>query len=294
MDLSIVIPAIRPDRWVNVYESAKLSCTRYSFEIIFIGPYDPPDELKDNPQIKYIKDYGTSCRCAQIGVLDSTAPIFARMDDDGLFFPDGLDQAIDQYNSVDNKDMICLRYREGFDHGGATFELWYYFAKNAFHTQSMLDENPHKHSPEMLITLGPAFEKLHIPEHYLNAPVCLMSKDYFIEMGGYDCVFEHLAWGSHDFCYRLQRSGGVIHFSPIEVSNIDHYGGYGGDHTPVEHAVHQHDGPLLKQMQLKPDIVNRIKIDINNWNDSPEVWTRRFGTEVKGFSHPELLVKASE
>ncbi len=279
MDLSIVIPAIRPDRWVAVYESAKLSCAKHSFEIIFVGPYDPPDELKDNPQIKYIEDWGTSCRCVHIGVLVAEAPIFARMDDDAILFPDGLDQAIDMYNSVNNPiDMILLRYREGENFTGAVHDNSYYLAKTAYHTRAILAGQP----PKTILGIIP-FEELNIPDHFLNAPVFLMGKDHFIDMGGYDCRFEHMAWGSHDLCYRVQRNGGTIHLSSIEVANIDWFGNLGGDHAPVEEAVQKNDGPLLKEMQQDPNIVNRIKIDFNNWKDSPEVWSRRF-TEGKSQS----------
>ena len=71
-DLSIITPAISPERWVDFYNSAKISCTKYSFEIIFVGPYDPPDELKNNPQIKYIKDFGPPTMCNQMGVCIAT------------------------------------------------------------------------------------------------------------------------------------------------------------------------------------------------------------------------------
>ena len=271
VDLSMVIPGFRPHRWVEVYNTSLQSCTRYSFEIIFVGPYPPPDELKDNPQIKYIEDWGTSTRCAQIGILHASSDIFARLDDDAFFFPDGLNHAMDLYKTVGKKDMVALRYREGENFGGEFFPDKSYLAKTSYHTLEFIRTLKKKHRPNY------HFEQLNIPEHYLIAPLILMDKNYFIELGGFDCVFEHLAWANHDFCYRIQRDGGQIHLSPVEVSNINQICDVTHvERVPIETAVHTHDGPLLKEMQKDPNIVNRIRIDFDNWKQSPEVWARRF------------------
>ena len=60
-DLSIVIPGIRTPNWVNLYESTKKACKKYKWEIIFISPFDLPDELKDKDYVLLVKSLGV-CR----------------------------------------------------------------------------------------------------------------------------------------------------------------------------------------------------------------------------------------
>lgn len=272
LDLSIVIPGFRPHRWVETYNTISQSCTRYSFEIIFVGPYSPPDELKNNPQIKYIEDWGTPTRCLQIGVANASAALFTLGADDVIFFPDGLNQAMDLYKSVcGEKDIVALRWREGADFSGVYMDDIYYLAKTFYHTLALIKTLPPKHRPNY------HFEQLNIPDHYRLAQNPLMSVHYCKEIGGYDCVFEHLAWASHDFSYRVQRDGGKIHLSPAEVLNCSQiYDATHPERVPIETANTNHDGPLLKQMHKDPNIVNRIRIDFDNWKQSPEVWIRRF------------------
>ena len=273
MELSIVIPAIRPQRWVGVYEAMKKSCTKHSFEIIFIGPYDPPDELKDNPQIKCIKDWGGSPRCAQMGIPHATGRLFIRGDDDGHYFPDALDQCIGMYDGLNNpKDGIALRYREGKDFKGKPMDLEYWYARkhfpNAARLAKLRRKNPVKHKDRCTA------EELHLPHHFVVCMNVLTSTQLVLDIGGFDCGFEHLGFANHDFCYRLQRDGGTIHLSPVEAINVDFEAGK--DHTPIEQCHFEHDWPLLRDMYKDPNVVNRTKIDFDNWKESPEVWDRRF------------------
>ena len=46
-DLTIFIPGFRTPQWSGVYESAKAACKRYNWEMVFVGPFDLPEELKD-------------------------------------------------------------------------------------------------------------------------------------------------------------------------------------------------------------------------------------------------------
>ena len=269
IDLSIVIPSFRPHRWVEVYNSISQSCTRYSFEIIFVGPYPPPpDELKDNPQIKYIEDWGGPTRCTQIGAISASGRLIMIGLDDVIFFPYAIDESVQFYNTCNDRDFIVLRYREGFNFTGKIFDDSYYYAKTSYHTLEFVKTLKKKHRPDCY------FEQLNIPDHFRISTNPLLSVNRFIELGGFDCVFEHLAWANHDFCYRIQRDGGIAYLSPVEVFNADFV--VGGEHIPIETAVHEHDGPFFRQLQKDPNVVNRIRIDIDNWKQSPEVWARRF------------------
>ena len=273
IDLSIVIPAIRPHRWAGVYESIQKSCTRYSFEIIFVGPYPPPEELKDNPQIKYIEDWGGSSRSAQIGLGQASGRLLIRGDYDGHFFEGAIDQCIDLLDSKANKkDGVALRYREGRDFKGKPMAEGYWYARFHFPYRhellKLIVQNVKKHGGR------PHFESLHLGHDYVVCMNVLTDREYAVNLGGFDCSFEHLGFANHDFCYRIQRDGGIIHLSPVEAINVDFE--KGNDHRPIEKCHVQMDFPRFIKMYQDPDVVNRIKIDFDNWKQSPAVWTRRF------------------
>jgi hypothetical protein len=99
--------------------------------------------------------------------------------------------------------------------------------------------------------------------------------NYFRELGGFDCRWEHLNMNTHDLAFRAQRDGSKFHFSPNLVLTCDWNPGE-GDHIPVQHAYHMNDAPLFREVYMK-DQSERIHIDYYNWMKSDPVWKRRFG-----------------
>ncbi len=64
-EISIIMPAIRTDNWIKVYESIQNSTSR-NFELIIGSPYDLPAELRGYKNIKIVKDWGSPTRASQI------------------------------------------------------------------------------------------------------------------------------------------------------------------------------------------------------------------------------------
>jgi hypothetical protein len=252
-ELSMMIAGIRPHFWKNVYDTALLSCTRYPFEIVFIGPYDPPAELQNIDNVQYIKDFSSPTRASQIGAINCRGKLLAFPCDDGIFIPDGFNQAIDLYNSVcGHKDGIVCRYKEGAGMNAPSFPLAYWNAN--YHIGGV-----------------------YIGGDWKIAPQPMMSLEYFKEIGGIDCVtYEAMAMATHDLCYRLQRDGGVFHLSPIELQDCDNYGAHGVDHSPIYHAQTEHDSPMFFSTYSNPNVINRVKINFDNWKDAPDTWSRRW------------------
>jgi len=252
-DLSICLPAIRPDYWERLYASFEAACSRYSFELILIGPYDLPEPLKEKDNIKYIKSYATSVRCAQESVLSAEGRMMAIPCDDGIAFPDSLNQSIDLYNASGPKDVVVLRYRECKGMKGKPLPMEYWYARH-----------------------HPVLRSMNIPHEYKHAMQFLMSIEYYKEIGGYDCRFDHMAFAGHDLSYRIQRDGGILHLSPVEVMNADWFKGAYRDHGPIAASHEDHDLPLFREIQNSPKVGKRTKIDFDNWKDAPEVWARRW------------------
>ena len=256
-DISIIIPAFRTPYWPILYKSLENACKNYNWELVLISPFELPQELKDKDNILLIRDFGNVPRCVQIGVKESRSPLFFLTVDDCIFAKDSIDLAMEKYSKkCRKKDAMAMLYGEG---GNKMAESYWTVA-------------------------GPVGHPLRLPGVNMSwkiANQCLMSKEYFIELGGLDCEnFIYLDKPIHDFMFRLQRAGGKIHFSPKHVCIAAHFPNESGDHKPIHNACLK-DAPTFNRIYSTPDLYNnRIKLNFDNWKLSPALWKARFSKGV--------------
>ncbi len=249
-DLSVVIPSIRVNNLPPLYNSLVESLGNYTFELIIVGPFYPSSAFDNLVNFKFIKDFGSVARCAQMGLLLAEGEFFCTNSDDALFQPNALKECLDLIKSKTEKDGIILRYYEGVNRVGKLPEDWYW--------------HPRHHKDQQI----PG-----ILDEWLTAPVGLFNTQYAKSLGFLDTRFEQVNMNMHDFSFRLQKNGGKLYLSPSLVMACDWEPGYSGAHAPLEEAYHVNDGPLFKELYSKYD-PDRIKIDLNNWMNSPSVWRR--------------------
>lgn len=254
-DLSLCLAGIRPQFWENVFKSAADSCQRHSFELIIVSPFDLPEPLRRVQNIRHLKDYGPPTRASQLAVNLSEGRLISFPCDDGIFLSEGNDHAIELFDRINKrKDGIVMRYREAAGMKGETFPEEYWYARRHLNTK-----------------------ELHLDEHWKIACQPMISKDYFREIGGVDCLsFECMAYATHDLCYRIQRDGGVFHLSPKDVMNADNYGETGVDHAPVFFGQKENDEKNFFSMYRSKEVKKRVKVDFHNWENSSSVWARRW------------------
>lgn len=252
IDLSVFMPAIRVPNWLKMYESLLASCKKYSFELVLVGPFDLPEELKQYENIKIYKDFGSPSRCAQLASFKCDGKLIYHCVDDAIFLEDSIDLAMDfYYNNCFKKDVINMRFREGPNYSGQSMPKEYW---NAWHHESL--------------------RLAGIPNHFKISLHHLMNTEYFKDIGGYDCAFEYQNFNLHDLMFRIQNDGGRIYDSPTDVTTCDH-----GqlDHKEIEMAYHESDFPLFRKLYSDPNIlISRAKIDLNNWLQQSPLWHRRF------------------
>ena len=254
MDISVLIPSIRTPNWSIVLDTLKESCKRYSYEVVFIGPFDPPGGV-DLSKVTYIKSYRCPSAAAQQGAEHCKGELLYHCVDDAKFIPGAIDAATDLYKQVCGyKDTVNMRYTEDDDYSGKTFPLEFW--------------NAHHHPPMRL----PG-----VPGHYKIALHFLVNTKYFLELGGFDCGYEYLNFNLHDLMFRLQYDGGRIFDSPTDVTNCNHYGNRRVDHGVIEDA-YPHDKDRFTGKYMNPNALTpeNVRIDVNNWRNQPEVWARRF------------------
>ncbi len=250
-DLSIILPGIRPQNWENLYHSAIESIKPCSFELIAIGPYDPPESLKGKENFKFFKDFGYPSRCLQIGSTHAEGKLMSWMGDDGLYLPNALSQCIHMFETqLSTRDGMTLRYKEG--EGDDMYPDDYWRARH--------------HADQRI----PG-----IKEEYRIAPLGMYNTNHFRWIGGLDCSYEHINMCTHDLAFRTQNNGGKIYLSPSLVARF-YWSWNTGDAGPIQQAYFQNDAPLFNSMWSQ-DQNKRIQIPFDNWTSTQSKWKRRFG-----------------
>lgn len=267
-DISLTMPAIRVNNWVEFYKSAKESCKHHSFELVLVSPFELPEELKGISNIQHISDRGNPSRATQIANISANGKLIMNCVDDGVFFNNALDWAIDFFNGICKEhDIINMRYREGVNRQGGTLPQGYW--------------TPYYHGELQRPGIDPFWS---LAMHFI------MNKSTYMKYGGIDCNFEYSNHGIHDLIFRLQSAGSVVYHSHVEGLNCNHYPGESVDHSVIYQAQTFHDAPRFVSIYNNPRAAyERQYLDINNWKEQPAIWDRRFPASKEIKKYEDLL-----
>lgn len=259
-DISVLIPSIRSSLLEGVYNSLKESCHE-KWELIVIGPYDLPDALKEYTNINYIYDMGSPIRSRQRGLIAAQGRYICYAADDVLFYPNSLDIAYKKLLFRPYNDLVVGKYMEG------------------------KEDNPEMQSDNYWNLYHHDFLKPLLSDTQRNYKLIntgLISTALMMEIGGFDCSFEACAMACCDLSIRLQNYGANIILQQEPIFHSTHLPAHEGDHKPIHTAQVGHDMPLFQMMYCTDEGKKRTKIDINNWENTSDYWTRRFGEKKRG------------
>jgi hypothetical protein len=255
-DLSICLPAHRTYLWQTLYESVQKAVGNvYSWELVMVGPNEPPPFFSNKSNFKFYKDYGSPARCFQISITLAEGDLITWASDDGYYLDDSLSSCIKQCEGLEQKDILIVRHVEGINHAGKEppKDFW-----RAWH--------------------HPTLRLAGVPEDFFIVLNGMMRLNYLRDLGGVDCIYENYNMNLHDLAFRAQRAGSKIYFSDVTALNCD-WNPNTGDHIPVAEAHNKHDYPLFAKL-MSQDQSGRMNIDLFNWTKSPKVWIRRFGNTI--------------
>ena len=254
MNVSLIIPSIRPEHWSSLVSDMNLSCQAYDYEIIFVGPYPLPSELVHAKGVKYIKDFGCPSRCVQIGSLISEGEYIAWASDDCRICVNSFDEAIEVLDR--DEDLwtgMNMRYSEGANYEGTQHEdPTYWIART--HTDLRLPG---------------------VKEGFRIAPIAMYRTKTYYQFGGLDCSMEHVNFNTHDLAFRIQARGGKIIDSPSRVFQFD-WQPEKKDYQPILMAFIQNDRPLFGAIYSNENAAKEREINLDNWRKQSRIWGRRF------------------
>lgn len=251
--ISLIVPSIRPSMWQAVYDSF-LTTWHGTFEIIFVSPEKGEVNQVPRGTIQWYRDYGCPSRALQIGAINAKSDVLSFATDDCIFDSDTMNKAYRTYQKADNyKTVVVCKYTESDNWSKWMLTQWYYTAW--FHGD---------------------FRHPNIPIWYRLYMNGLISKRLFVEIGGFDCKYETMAYCYNDFSMRAQFYGSKF---IIEKDRLDHCSWQpkeSSDHGPVHRAVMEHDTPLFRGIYWAKRFEPEIKIPIDNWKNVAAKWPRRF------------------
>jgi len=257
--VSIIMPSIRPENWVKIYDSIKESCKKYTWELVICGPYHNKD-IKDSWQsygnLKFFFDLGSPVRASQIAGAIAEGELITWTSDDALYLPGALDRMIDLWvEKQSNLTVVLAKYYEGMNGTYKPLQPDAYWRING---------SPWTKSP-------------YIPDDWWIFNQALISMSMFESFGGWNCDYQVTAIANTDLAIRMQLGGMQTIMSDMPLLDCDHNQ---PDHKPIEDAQINEDLPLLwkryREVDFKLSNNLRIHIDYNNWKKCKRVWEKRW------------------
>lgn len=263
-DVSVLIPGIRPEFWLKVYESMEKSLTTKTWEIVFAGPVFP-DSMSGKPNVKYIHTYASPIVARQMALLQAEGDWICHSADDCTFIPGAFDKTFELLAALngDYKTIIAGKYLENVDASDPALQDNVQMRGDQYYSLAF-------HGILKNITPLPKGD-------YYLINTGIISRQLMFEVGGYDCQFEACAMACVDLSLRLQLYGANVVLQPDPLFTSTHLPGLMGDHGPINDGQIQHDEPLFYEIWKQPESAKRCVISLDTWRDCPTRWERRFG-----------------
>jgi len=258
--LSVILPTIHVDKVYPLIASFLGSYTG-EWEFVIVSPYKIPSKCVSswgNEHIKIIQDWGTPVRCQQRALLACSGEYVTRMVDDGLYHGGTLDLAI---KKAAPDSVVNMKFTESND----SIDLTH---KDCQQLTMAKDEFYHLQYHNQ--TLMP-----YVPANFQVINFAIYPRELLVKMGGWDCQFESIALAELDLSIRLQFAGANIVLTDGLILSCGWTPGLEGDHAPLHHAFYA-DMEIYKRIYSDISYENRILVPLNNWENSPSKWGRRF------------------
>lgn len=258
--LSIICPTIRPKNLIKYYNSVEKSCKKFSYEIIFIGPYYIPTELLKTGKVRYIHSYSDPTTCFNMACEIARGEFVLNSTDDGLFLEDSIDWAINLTSQIGERDLINFVYREGALDDESLEMLP--IEKQAFQPAAYWKAG--FHGPLRLVGIDPNWD---LALHFL------IRRDYLEELGYLDTRFSYINMNLHILSFTAQKLGSKIYHLPQPGFECSHLQGNSKDHFAIDSAA-QEEMPIFNDLFSKD--YNPIKLERDSWKNKEPIWGKRF------------------
>ena len=169
VDLTIIVVGIRVKKWESLYKEAKTAIKRYEHEFLFVGPNPLPSFFDDKEDVVYLRTFSNPSICLQMVSQLARGKFMTWIIDDASIKENSLDSALDVMKNQDKTTIMFSRYVER-ENGIEKEDL-----------ENFMNANFHQ---DLRLPL--------VDKSFKIAPVMLLQTDFFKEMGGISCSYEHI------------------------------------------------------------------------------------------------------
>ncbi len=251
--ISIILSSIEPNVWPNLYNQIKKSVGEFTFEVVAVGPFFPPKEIENIGNFIFLRSFACPSVCLQMGASIARGEFITWLPSDCMVFENTLAESIRFLETKNKNDALTILYSEGINLSGSQhLDPIYWVART--HADLQLK---------------------WVKEGWKIAPIFMMNLEYFKELGGLDCAFEHINLNTHSLMFLLQSKDGVVYSSPNRVF-ASNWKPWGFPKGPIQLAYEENDAPLFKKMYDGDENPLTRKVDFDNWRNADSIWKRRF------------------
>ena len=267
-ELSVIMPAIRTERWKDVYNSIKASFSG-TWELVIITERKIPSEIRNEPNLKVIFSERSPMAKQQESLKRTEGEYITVMSDDSLWLPGALDRTFKETipKLEDYKSLIVLKYLEGKEF---EFPQWY--------IDQVADDMKFKTNYDFMRADKYYWTDTHgssqmkgIPFHSPILSCAIYNRKLLFEVGGWDAIFGSQAIGNVDLAARLMYHGCKYIIQDFVSSTCGYMEQATSDHGAIHYCQILEDQPLIEQMYNR-ERQDRIIIDIDNWQNSDPIW----------------------
>ncbi len=262
--LSVFLPSIRTHLHPAFIESIAGACNRHTWEIVFCGPWVPLNMIPHAENCRWLQSWRSPTACAQQAALATKGELLYHTVDDCLFYPGKLSDAIDALEDAPPPtEALCLKYYEDND---------------SYAEYKKTGIPPAVQYPDSYWQAWTAYQGWPgVKPEWIMGVHFLCYRTLFKVFGGFDCTFDYLTTATKDLVFRWQKTGINYGLFSDTVSVADHIFGDLGEHGPIDYTENHVDGPRFNSMWYFTN--DRGVVDCDNWQMTPERWTRRFNRD---------------
>lgn len=248
--ISILVPSIRQNNLLKLYESITLSFSG-KFEMIVAGPYELPKIFLNMENVWWVNTHRSPNAAQQEALLQSDGDWICAAADDGEFLPGALDYAMDAMEMSEERTIVVGKYLEGdTPHPDMAKDDYYRFGY-------------HK-----------SYRLKGVPQDGLIFNCGVISRKFMLELGGWDAQnFQATTCAHADLGIRAYKEGAEMILMDTPLFKCSHMPGNTGDHAPINRAMKK-DLKTFKFLYGSQNV--RTKIYPENWKLTPEIWKERF------------------
>jgi hypothetical protein len=259
IQFSLIAPSIRPHLWKQFYNS--IQHTEINYEVIFIGPLPPIENLPVN--VRWIESTVKPSQCTHIGFLEAKGEIISLTADDAQYF------SPNNISAIDNMYSFIMNFPKKDNYNPQKIAYGFRMFEDKFCIETT---NTH------YLTIN----KNSSVSQPLLYPFFAIYKDLYMEIGGYDNRFI-CGQAENDFLLRITEKYGNTISSVCPTAMVW-----------ADHEDHKNSGKFREYHKIENTTLRDLWLLYSHEVPDGKYVSRRLDTTIKSYINDDTLYSKSQ